>query len=188
MHSVFRKVVYMSVCIMSASFGRSLHTCYVCSSARAANDKEKVIRCIGSDHACHAESLVETYNDYEGGQSHLIDLLDDDVRAALEQVERWPAVFQSGGCDAHEGDRFFHSSCVGREPSLGNINTLVNFSKDRKHAELRHLHKLCPECHQKCSERRLPAGVLGRWLLLAASMLTVGTMLLKRQRSHSWSW
>ena len=121
---------------MSGPFGSEQHICYVCLNARVPNSGEKLIRCIGKNNACQIESSVETFNDHDGGFGSMVELLDDgdDVRAAIEQVERWAQFLQSGHCDACDGDRYFHSSCVAREPSLGNINTLVNFDKQRKHA------------------------------------------------------
>jgi hypothetical protein len=116
------------------------------------------------------ESLIATYNDYDGGQDYLEAALDDNVGDAIQQVRLWPAVLQSGDRDTVEGGCFFHSSCVGRDPSLGNVNTLVNFSKDGEEACLRHVHKLCPECHQKYRLKRLQAGPLGELQLLAAKM------------------
>jgi hypothetical protein len=108
--------------------------------------KEKLVRCIGRKHACHVELLVERFNENDGGYGQPIELLvdGDHVREAIEQLEQWLQLLRGGQCDACDGDRYFHSSCVGRDCSLADINTLVNFCKERKRASLQHRKNYAP--------------------------------------------
>jgi hypothetical protein len=91
-------------------------------------------------------SLIATYNGFYGGQDFLDAALDDNLQESLEHVTAWPPLLQSSDCDTLEGGCIFHSSCVGRKPSHGNINTLINPTKGE-------VVKLAPTIFDRC----------GRW-------------------------
>lgn len=55
------------------------------------------------------------------------------------------------------------SGCASRQPNLGNINKSVKFDKQRRHASLQHLRRLCPDCPQEDSSGHLAAGKLGEF-------------------------